>query len=62
MVSSKPEMCSYLFCGRVEAGFLNLSDVRCIKNKIGGYLTGDPSIYSRIKQLLGVVKGYEEKT
>jgi molybdate transport system substrate-binding protein len=62
VVSSAPEICSYLACGRVEAGFLNLSDVRYIQSKIGGYLTPDASTYSPIKQLLGVVKGYEQNT
>jgi molybdate transport system substrate-binding protein len=62
VVSSAPEICSYLVCRRVEAGFLNVTDARYIKNKIGGYLTPDASTYSPIKQVLGVVKGYEENT
>lgn len=60
VVSSAPEICSYLVCGRVKAGFVNVSDARYIKNKIGGYLTLDARTYSPIKQVLGVVKGYEE--
>ncbi len=62
VVSSAPEICSYLVCGRVEVGFLNLSEARYIKNKIGGYLTPDASTYGPIKRVLGVVKGYEENT
>lgn len=62
VVSSAPEICSYLVCGRVEAGFLNVSDARYIKNKTGGYLTLDTGAYSPIRQVLGVVKGYEENT
>lgn len=62
VASPGPQISAYLVSGRVEAGFLNLTDVRYIKNKIGGYLTPDESTYTPIKRVLGVVKGYEENS
>jgi molybdate transport system substrate-binding protein len=60
-VSTVPQVSAYLISGEVEAGFINLTDARYIKDKIGGYLTADKTLYSPIKLVLGVVKGFEEK-
>jgi len=62
VVSTVPQVSAYLISGEVEAGFINVTDALYIKDKIGGYLTPDPTTYSPIKLVIGVVKGYEENT
>ncbi len=60
-VSTLPQVSAYLISGEVEAGFINLTDALYIKDKIGGYLTPDKSMYRPIRLVLGVIRGYEEK-
>lgn len=60
-VSTVPQVSAYLISGEVEAGFINLTDALYIKDKIGGYVTPDKSLYSPIRLVLGVIRGYEEK-
>jgi molybdate transport system substrate-binding protein len=61
VVSTVPQVSSYLISGDVEAGFINLTDALYTKDRIGGYLTPDRGLYTPIKLVLGVIKGYEEK-
>jgi molybdate transport system substrate-binding protein len=61
VVSTVPQVSSYLISGEVEAGFINLTDALYIKDRIGGYLTPDEKMYSPITLVLGVMKGYEDK-
>ncbi len=61
VVSTVPQVSAYLISGEVEAGFINLTDARYMKDRIGGYLTPDKTMYSPIRLVLGVMKGYEEK-
>ncbi len=56
-----PQVSAYLISGEVEAGFINLTDALYVKDKIGGYLTPDRSMYQPIKIVVGALKGYEEK-
>ena len=60
VVSTVPQVSAYLISGDVEAGFINVTDALYVRDKIGGYLTADPTTYSPIKLVIGVVKGYEE--
>lgn len=62
VVSTVPQVSAYLISGEVEAGFINLTDALYIKDKIGGYLAPDRATYNPIKLVLGVTRGYEEKT
>ncbi len=62
VVSTVPQVSAYVISGEVEAGFINLTDALYIKDRIGGYLTPDPSTYSPIKLALGVIQGYEKNT
>ncbi len=61
MVSTVPQVSAYLISGEVEAGFINLTDALYVKDRIGGYLTPDKTMYSPIRLVLGIMKGYEEK-
>ena len=60
-VSTVPQVSAYLVAGEVEAGILNLTDALFIKDKLGGYLTPDKSLYSPIRIVIGIVKGYDQK-
>jgi molybdate transport system substrate-binding protein len=62
VVSTVPQVSAYIISGDVEAGFINITDALYIKDKIGGYLIPDKAMYSPIKLVLGVIKGYEENT
>ena len=61
VVSTVPQVSAYLISGEVEAGFINLTDALYVKDKIGGYLTPEKTMYSPIRLVMGVMKGYEEK-
>lgn len=61
VVATVPQVSAYLIGGEVEAGFINLTDAVYIKQKIGGYLTPDRTLYEPIKIVVGVLKGYEGK-
>lgn len=61
VVSTVPQVSAYVISGEVEAGFINLTDALYIKDRIGGYLTPDKSMYTPINIVLGVLKGYEDK-
>lgn len=55
-VSSVPQVSAYLISGEVDAGFLNLTDVLAIQNKIGGYVLIDQKQYQPIMIAAGVIK------
>ncbi len=61
VVATVPQVSAYLISGEVEAGFINLTDAVYIKDRIGGYLTPEKTMYSPIRIVLGVLKGYEDK-
>jgi len=60
VVATVPQVSAYLVSGDVEAGFLNLTDVLGIKDKIGGYLEVDRAHYQPILIAGGVVQGFED--
>ena len=56
VVSTVPRVTSYIVAGEVDAGFVNLTDIQKVKDKIGGYLpirTGYPPIHI----VTGILKG-----
>lgn len=53
-----PQVSAYLISGEVDAGFLNLTDVLGIRDKIGGYLEIDPALYSPIRIVVCVLDGH----
>ncbi len=59
-VATVPQVSAYLIAGEVEAGLLNLTDVLFIQDKLGGYLIPDKSLYSPIKIVAGVMKGFDQ--
>ena len=59
-VSTVPQVSAYLVAGEVEAGIVNLTDALFMKDKLGGYLTPDKSLYSPIRIVLGIVKGHDQ--
>lgn len=61
MVATVPQVSAYLVSGEVDAGFINLTDAMGIQDKIGGYIEIDPSSYSHIKIVGGIVKGWEDQ-
>ena len=62
MVATVPQVSAYLVSGEVDAGFINITDVMGIHDKIGGYLDIDPKSYTPIKIVGGIVEGWETKT
>lgn len=48
-VATVPQTASYVVSGEVDAGFINLSEALSIKDKIGGILEIDQSLYSQIE-------------
>lgn len=59
-VSTVPQVSAYLVAGEVDAGLINLTDALFMKDKLGGYLIPDKSLYSPISIVLGIVKGYSQ--
>jgi molybdate transport system substrate-binding protein len=63
VVSTVPQVTSYLVAGEVDAGFINLTDVLKVKDKIGGYMTiatGYPPIHIVAGALQGQSHGNEK--
>jgi molybdate transport system substrate-binding protein len=60
VVSTVPQVSSYLMSGDVDAGFINLTDALYVRDKIGGYITPDRASYKPIRIVIGVIKGYED--
>lgn len=48
-VATVPQTASYVISGEVDAGFVNLSEALVIKDKIGGILQIDQSLYNQIE-------------
>ncbi|PSM52299.1 ABC transporter, periplasmic substrate-binding protein [Campylobacter blaseri] len=48
-VSTVPQSASYVLSGEVDAGFINLSEALSIKDKIGGMVKVDESLYEPIQ-------------
>lgn len=62
VASTVPQVSAYLISGEVDAGFINLTEALAIKDKIGGYLEIDAALYSPIRIVGGVIRGFEDKT
>jgi len=58
-VSNVPQVSAYLVSGEVDAGFLNLTDVLGVRERIGGFLEIDPGLYDEVRIVAGVIKGRE---
>lgn len=56
-VSTVPQVTAYLVAGEVKAGFVNLTDAVGAKDKIGGWIEIDQSLYSPIKIVAAVIPG-----
>ena len=61
VVSTVPQVSSYLVSGDVDAGFVNLTEALAIKDRIGGYLEIDRKLYAPIRIVGAVVKGFEHQ-
>ena len=59
-VATVPQVVSYLISGEVDAGFINLTEYLAHQNQLGSYFLVDPTTYSEISIVIGVVKGYEQ--
>lgn len=62
VVATVPQVSAYLVSGDIDAGFINFTEALGIKDKIGGYLEIDQALYSPVRIVAGVVKGYENET
>ncbi|MCK9261599.1 MAG: molybdate ABC transporter substrate-binding protein [Azoarcus sp.] len=58
-VATVPQVSAYLVSGEVDAGFINLTDALGVKERIGGFIEIDPSLYGEIRIVGGVVEGRE---
>ncbi|NTW83126.1 MAG: molybdate ABC transporter substrate-binding protein [Chlorobiaceae bacterium] len=61
VVSTVPQVSSYLVTGEVDAGFINVTDAIGVQDNIGGYLPAEQSYYTPIFIQAGVVKGFENQ-
>lgn len=59
VVSTVPQVTSYLVTGEVDAGFSNLTDIMGAADKVGGYIVIEDG-YSRIDIITGVLHGSEK--
>lgn len=55
-VATVPQVFSYLAAGEVDMGFLNLSYVLDVADKLGGYVVVDESAYSPIRIVAATLK------
>jgi len=60
-VSTVPQVTAYLVSGEVKAGFINLTDALGVKDRIGGYLEIDQSLYDPIRIVGGLLPGAQAK-
>lgn len=56
-VATVPQVFSYLAAGEVDMGFLNLSYVLDVADKLGGYVVVDESAYSPIRIIAATLEG-----
>ena len=61
MVATVPQVSAYLVSGEVDAGFINLTEALGVRERIGGYLEIDRALYSPIRIVGGIVKGFEHQ-
>ncbi len=62
IVSTVPQVSAYLISGEVDAGFINLTEALALKEKLGGYQEIDEKLYTPIRIVAGVIKGFESRT
>jgi len=55
-VATVPQVFSYLVANEVDMGFLNLSYVLDVADKLGGYVVLDPSGYAPVSIIAGVLR------
>jgi molybdate transport system substrate-binding protein len=55
IVATVPQVANYLVSAEVEAGILNLTAVLPLKDKLGGYIKVDESLYSPIEIVAGTL-------
>ena len=61
VVATVPQVSAYLLTGEVDAGLFNLTEALAIKEKLGGHIEIDRKLYSPIRIVAGVVKGFEDQ-
>lgn len=59
MASTVPQVTAYVVSGEIDAGFINLTEALAVRDRIGGYLEIDRALYSPIRIVGGVIKGFE---
>ncbi|MEI8632739.1 molybdate ABC transporter substrate-binding protein [Vibrio sp. PP-XX7] len=60
VVSTVPQVTSYLLTGEVDAGFVNLTDIDRVKEKIGGYIPITQG-YQPIEIVTGILSGHKNE-
>ena len=56
VVSTVPQVSSYVLSKEVDAGFINLTDAKAIEDKVGGILLVDQAYYSPILIVAGALE------
>ena len=59
VVGTVPQVSSYLIADEIDAGFINLTDALGIRDKIGGYIEADTTLYTPIEIVCAVLRGHE---
>jgi len=62
VVATVPQVANYVMTGEVEAGIMNLTAALAFKNKIGGYIKVDESLYSPIQIVAGELPTCKDST
>lgn len=62
VVATVPQVANYVITGEVEAGILNLTAALAFKDKMGGYIKVDESLYSPIEIVAGELPTCKDST
>ncbi|GFK94700.1 Putative binding protein [Fundidesulfovibrio magnetotacticus] len=60
-VSTVPQVSAYLVTGEVKAGLVNLTDALGVRDRIGGFVEVDQSLYEPIRIVGGLLPGAKAK-
>lgn len=55
MVSTAPQVATYLITNEIDAGFLNLSAYKANEKKLGGYIKIPQKLYTKISIIAGIL-------
>jgi len=61
IVSTVPQVSTYLVLKEIDAGFINMTGALAVQDQIGGYLPINPSYYFPIEIVAGVVNGFKSE-